>query len=316
MNLRHVLLGAAAGAVCASAAVAERGSDGQLNILYWQAVSIMTPYLSNGTKDLQAASLVLEPLARYDEKGDAGALPGRRRFPRENGGVAADLKSITWKLEGWAALVRRHAGDRRGRGLHLAVLHRPERRLRPAAELQRRHQRRGGRSADDQGHASGARSRFPTGRFVGRNRRSCRRRSSRPASAQPRRRAPRPTPSRSAPGRSSSTDFKSGDVVTYAPTPSSAIRPSPPSRPSLLQGWRRRRVGGAARCFETGDVDYAWNALVEPGILAQMAARARRARSLSAFGALRRAAPGQPDRSRPGARREARSTAGAPASRS
>ena len=30
----------------------------------------MTPYLSNGTKDVEAASLVLEPLARFDEKGD------------------------------------------------------------------------------------------------------------------------------------------------------------------------------------------------------------------------------------------------------
>ena len=66
MKLRDLLLGAAAGALCASAAQAERGSDGQLNILYWQAISIMNPYLSNGTKDIEAASLVLEPLARFD----------------------------------------------------------------------------------------------------------------------------------------------------------------------------------------------------------------------------------------------------------
>jgi peptide/nickel transport system substrate-binding protein len=66
MHFRSILLGAAASALCASAAFAERGSDGQVNILYWQAVSIMTPYLSNGTKDVEAASLVLEPLARFD----------------------------------------------------------------------------------------------------------------------------------------------------------------------------------------------------------------------------------------------------------
>jgi hypothetical protein len=46
MKLRDLPLVAAAGALCASAAHAERGSDGQLNILYWQAVSIMNPYLS------------------------------------------------------------------------------------------------------------------------------------------------------------------------------------------------------------------------------------------------------------------------------
>lgn len=68
-SFRSLLLGAAATSLCATAAMAERGSDGQLNMLYWQAVSIMTPYLSNGTKDIQAASLVLEPLARYDTSG-------------------------------------------------------------------------------------------------------------------------------------------------------------------------------------------------------------------------------------------------------
>ena len=70
MKLKNILLGAAASALCATAAFAERGADGQVNILYWQAISIMTPYLSSGTKDIEASSLVLEPLARYDEKGE------------------------------------------------------------------------------------------------------------------------------------------------------------------------------------------------------------------------------------------------------
>ena len=29
----------------------DRGSDGELKIIYWQAVSILNPYLSGGTKD-------------------------------------------------------------------------------------------------------------------------------------------------------------------------------------------------------------------------------------------------------------------------
>ena len=70
MHIRSILMGAAASALVASAAFAERGSDGQVNILYWQAVSIMNPYLSNGTKDVEAGSLVLEPLARFNENGD------------------------------------------------------------------------------------------------------------------------------------------------------------------------------------------------------------------------------------------------------
>ena len=40
------------------------GEDGALNLLFWQAVSTLNPYLSQGTKDVTAASMVLEPLAR------------------------------------------------------------------------------------------------------------------------------------------------------------------------------------------------------------------------------------------------------------
>jgi peptide/nickel transport system substrate-binding protein len=99
MKLKNILLGAAASALCATAAFAERGSDGQVNILYWQAVSIMTPYLSNGTKDLEASSLVLEPLARFNEKGEMVPYLAEDIPTVENGGVSEDLKTITWKLK-------------------------------------------------------------------------------------------------------------------------------------------------------------------------------------------------------------------------
>jgi peptide/nickel transport system substrate-binding protein len=99
MKLRSILMGAAASALCASAAQAERGADGQVNVIYWQAVSIMTPYLSNGTKDLEAASLVIEPLARFNEKGDMVPYLVEGIPTVENGGVSADLTTITWKLK-------------------------------------------------------------------------------------------------------------------------------------------------------------------------------------------------------------------------
>ncbi len=44
----------------------ERGVDGDVNIIYWQAPSILNPFLSGGTKDVESASLVIEPLARYN----------------------------------------------------------------------------------------------------------------------------------------------------------------------------------------------------------------------------------------------------------
>ena len=70
-----------------------------VNILYWQAVSTMNPYLSGGTKEIEAASLVLEPLANYDDNGEMVPVLAAEIPTRENGGVAEDMRSITWKLK-------------------------------------------------------------------------------------------------------------------------------------------------------------------------------------------------------------------------
>ncbi|MEO8396989.1 MAG: peptide ABC transporter substrate-binding protein, partial [Chloroflexota bacterium] len=73
--------------------------DTTLNLLYWQAPSTVNPYLSGGTKDLHAASLVVEPLARYDENGIMVPYLVDEIPTVENGGVSADLTTITWKLK-------------------------------------------------------------------------------------------------------------------------------------------------------------------------------------------------------------------------
>jgi len=74
------------------------GGD-SLTILYWQAASTMNAYLSGGTKDIHAASMVLEPLARYDENGNMVPWLVEEIPTLDNGGVAEDLTSITWKLK-------------------------------------------------------------------------------------------------------------------------------------------------------------------------------------------------------------------------
>ncbi len=99
MKLKSTLLGAAAAFAMAPMAMAERGADGQVNIIYWQAPSIMNPYLSGGTKDLEAGSLVIEPLARYDQDGNMVPWLVEEVPTVENGGVSEDLKSVTWKLK-------------------------------------------------------------------------------------------------------------------------------------------------------------------------------------------------------------------------
>jgi peptide/nickel transport system substrate-binding protein len=70
----------------------------ELNLIYWQAPSTMNPYLSGGTKEVEAASVVLEPLARYDETGALVPWLVDEIPTVENGGVSEDLTQITWVI--------------------------------------------------------------------------------------------------------------------------------------------------------------------------------------------------------------------------
>ncbi|MGR3541604.1 MAG: peptide ABC transporter substrate-binding protein, partial [Hasllibacter sp.] len=104
MTLKATLLGAAAtglaltGTAFADAHEGERGRDGELRIIYWQAPSILNPYLSGGTKDIESASMIIEPLMRYDETGQIVPWLVTEIPTVENGGVAEDLTSITYTL--------------------------------------------------------------------------------------------------------------------------------------------------------------------------------------------------------------------------
>lgn len=71
----------------------------EVTILYWQAVSILNPYLSGGTKDFDAAALILEPLAVIDPDGVLVPDLAESIPTLENGGVSEDLTSITWKVK-------------------------------------------------------------------------------------------------------------------------------------------------------------------------------------------------------------------------
>ncbi len=103
MKLKTALLGAAATMalapmVLAEAHEGERGRDGEVRILYWQAPSILNPYLSGGTKDIEAASMIVEPLARFDPTGAIVPWLVDEIPTVENGGVSEDLTQITWTL--------------------------------------------------------------------------------------------------------------------------------------------------------------------------------------------------------------------------
>ena len=99
MKSKIILASALVSIAFGGLAHAERGSDGELRILSWQAPSNLNPYLAGGSADTRAASLVLEPLARFDEAGVITPYLAESIPTLENGGIAEDLKSITWKLK-------------------------------------------------------------------------------------------------------------------------------------------------------------------------------------------------------------------------
>ena len=74
------------------------GQGGSATLLYWQAPTILNPYLSRGTKDAEAASLVLEPLAEYNPDGEMLPVLATQVPTSENGGFSADRTSITWTI--------------------------------------------------------------------------------------------------------------------------------------------------------------------------------------------------------------------------
>ena len=98
MKMRAALLGAVAALGIAPAAFAERGTDGEVKLTFPQAVSIMNPYLSGGTKDIYAGSMVLEPLAGLSPEGVLIPKLVTEIPTKENGGISEDMTSITWKL--------------------------------------------------------------------------------------------------------------------------------------------------------------------------------------------------------------------------
>jgi peptide/nickel transport system substrate-binding protein len=70
-----------------------------LKLLYWQAPTILNPHLSTGFKDAEASRITLEPLASFNNQGQLVPFLAAEIPTAANGGVAADGKSVTWKLK-------------------------------------------------------------------------------------------------------------------------------------------------------------------------------------------------------------------------
>jgi peptide/nickel transport system substrate-binding protein len=76
-----------------------RGGGGALKLLWWQAPTLLNPHFAIGTKDADGSRIFYEPLAGWDPDGDPFPVLASEIPTRENGGVAADGLSVTWKLK-------------------------------------------------------------------------------------------------------------------------------------------------------------------------------------------------------------------------
>ncbi|MEO0539532.1 MAG: peptide ABC transporter substrate-binding protein [Cyanobacteria bacterium P01_A01_bin.105] len=81
-----------------SAPEAEAPSTDTLRLLYGRLPTTLNPHLANGFQDFEAARIVYEPLASYDAAGNLMPILAATAPTPDNGGVAADGRSVTWQL--------------------------------------------------------------------------------------------------------------------------------------------------------------------------------------------------------------------------
>jgi peptide/nickel transport system substrate-binding protein len=77
----------------------KRGGGGLLKVLWWQGPTLLNPHFAVGGKDQEGSRLFYEPLAGWDQDGNLRPLLAESIPGREDGTLAADGKSVTWKLK-------------------------------------------------------------------------------------------------------------------------------------------------------------------------------------------------------------------------
>ena len=78
---------------------ARRGGGGDLKVLWWQGPTILNPHLSIGVKDGDGSRIFYEPLISFDPEGNYVPVLAAEVPTLQNGGIARDGLSVTWKLK-------------------------------------------------------------------------------------------------------------------------------------------------------------------------------------------------------------------------
>ncbi|OJY74665.1 MAG: peptide ABC transporter substrate-binding protein [Rhodospirillales bacterium 70-18] len=80
-------------------AATKRGGGGTLKLLWWQAPTLLNPHFATGTKDQDGSRVFYEPLANWNQEGNLVPVLAAEIPSVENGGLAADGTSVTWKIK-------------------------------------------------------------------------------------------------------------------------------------------------------------------------------------------------------------------------
>jgi peptide/nickel transport system substrate-binding protein len=76
-----------------------KAGGGILKTLFWQGATLLNPHFAVGTKDQEGSRIFYEPLAAWDPEGNLVPVLAAEVPDIENGGVAPDGLSVTWKLK-------------------------------------------------------------------------------------------------------------------------------------------------------------------------------------------------------------------------
>jgi peptide/nickel transport system substrate-binding protein len=77
----------------------KRGGGGTLKLLWWQGPVLLNPHFASGTKEQEGSRVFYEPLASWDAEGNLVPTLAAEIPTKDNGGLSADGKVVTWKLK-------------------------------------------------------------------------------------------------------------------------------------------------------------------------------------------------------------------------
>jgi peptide/nickel transport system substrate-binding protein len=91
--------GVAVAADASSYKPTKAGGGGALKVLWWQGPTLLNPHFAVGTKDQDGSRIFYEPLAGWNQDGTLRPILAAEIPTVENGGLAEDGSSVTWKLK-------------------------------------------------------------------------------------------------------------------------------------------------------------------------------------------------------------------------